>query len=281
MKHPTTAGTPASESDACVTCHMPSGRHLFRITTNPDYTNTQATARPAMPDGTFTEAVWMDLQTACGQCHGGGLGSTGQTNNGAPYMKRADLSVYAKGIHNSINAAPTAQFTSGISGLTVTLTDTSLDDAAFPTNAVTVLWGDGSSTTANAGGAIPHTYATAGTFTIVYKVKDAEGLYGYVMGTKVTVSTNLSIAVDISPDLVGVGNAKVVLRKKGPYGWSTKAVVSTPSGTTFTIKKLGIYRVKVIKPGYAFDCDAGTAGNQSYIDITMGGSTSVTCTHTP
>jgi hypothetical protein len=247
--------------------------HIFKI--NPTATINTVNDVYKNSKGKTVSTNYITVDYACGKCHD----STMSTAAGLTSLTKAEAQLRAANIHNTANAAPAASFTSGTSGLTVTLTDTSTDNAAFPTNAVTVLWGDGTSTTANAGVAIPHTYATAGTFTIVYKVKDAEGLYGYVMGTKATVSTNLTIAVDIDADLLS--NAKIVLKKKGPYGWATKAVAYTPSGTTFTIKKLGIYRIKVVKSGVAFDCDAGTLGNQSYIDITMGSSTSVTCTHTP
>jgi Carboxypeptidase regulatory-like domain/PKD domain len=83
MMHPTGTGTPlelmATEPmEACVTCHMPGGQHMFRIKADDTYTTFPATALTntvnanASPDGTFTNAVWVDLDHSCGQCHGGG-----------------------------------------------------------------------------------------------------------------------------------------------------------------------------------------------------------------
>jgi len=83
---------------------MPSGRHLFRITTAANYTTTNPTAYKGtgtvagvtIPDGTFTEAVWINVQQACGQCH---------TNTaGIPHFTAAELSTLAKGMHTNIQA---------------------------------------------------------------------------------------------------------------------------------------------------------------------------------
>jgi hypothetical protein len=83
-------------SSTCMTCHQPPGiKHLWRISTDPNYTMygdytfafpvnggaAQSTGSNApglvnlshtAPDGAFTNAVWIDLDNACGQCHGGG-----------------------------------------------------------------------------------------------------------------------------------------------------------------------------------------------------------------
>jgi len=83
MLHPKGAGTPLASlgsdpTEACATCHMPGALHLFRINTDPNYSTFPAAALTAntnantMPDGTFANAVWVDLDAACGQCHGGG-----------------------------------------------------------------------------------------------------------------------------------------------------------------------------------------------------------------
>src|SRR4029077_13692031 len=84
IRHLAGPGTPlermATEpSEPCVVCHMPEGRHLFRINADPSYSTfpipaaltTTQNANTA-PDGTYTRAVWIDVDAACGQCHGGG-----------------------------------------------------------------------------------------------------------------------------------------------------------------------------------------------------------------
>jgi hypothetical protein len=196
MNHPNGPGTPLGEGDipepaeACVTCHMPKATssgfpmHLWRINTKAGYrtfpTATEfgvgATATKkianAAADGLYTNAVWVDVDYACGQCHGGSFGSTA-TQNSAPYFTKKELSTYAKGMHN--NAAPDASCTENISGRTVTLTDTSTDDSIFPDNAITVKWGDGTSSKGNAGDVFLHTYAKAKKYKIVHSVTDSRG----------------------------------------------------------------------------------------------------------
>jgi len=95
INHPSGVGTPLQDyltdpASACETCHMPEGMHFFRINTNPTYswfpTAAMTSNQPATtePDGTYAKAVWVDLDKACGQCHGGGnghfLGSGSFTN---------------------------------------------------------------------------------------------------------------------------------------------------------------------------------------------------------
>lgn len=84
VAHPWGEGTPFEEAEhepmeACVICHMPEGQHLWRINTDKSYTTfplpqtmTANTAANTAPDGAYTNAVWTDLDAACGQCHGGG-----------------------------------------------------------------------------------------------------------------------------------------------------------------------------------------------------------------
>ena len=92
IRHSAGTGTPlenegTAPSSPCEICHMPKATsggfpsHLFRINVDPAYStfptsaeflgNTKKIANTA-PDGTFTNAVWNDLDIACGQCHGGG-----------------------------------------------------------------------------------------------------------------------------------------------------------------------------------------------------------------
>ena len=120
MMHPTTAGTPAGlagsdEAEACVICHMSlystEGSthlppHLWRINTSESYrtfpTSTEWSAGTKIantsPDDTYTDAVWIDLDLACGQCHGGSAGPSA-TLNGAPFMNKAYLAAVAGNMH--------------------------------------------------------------------------------------------------------------------------------------------------------------------------------------
>ncbi len=78
------SGTPLAEmgtnpSEACISCHMPGGLHLWRINANASYSTFPASALAGTvnaniaADGAYTNAVWVDLDAACGQCHGGGV----------------------------------------------------------------------------------------------------------------------------------------------------------------------------------------------------------------
>jgi hypothetical protein len=93
INHPKGAGTPleheaTAPSHSCEVCHMPKATgdgfpvHLWRINADPGYstfpsatefgvgaTATKKIANTA-PDGAYAEAVWVDLDLSCGQCHG-------------------------------------------------------------------------------------------------------------------------------------------------------------------------------------------------------------------
>ncbi|MBI5099721.1 MAG: hypothetical protein HZB30_10845 [Nitrospirae bacterium] len=293
IKHPTSRGTPLGNGSdipgACVVCHMPrpndgsgTAAHIFRINVDVNYStfptqsqwnSGQKTANTA-PDGTYTYAVWNDLDMSCGQCHGGSAGPSA-IKNGAPYMDKSYLSVVATNMHLPPNLAPTASFTSNISLFTVSLTDTSTDDTPFPANAVTVTWGDGgASSTGNAGGIVSHTYATAGTFNIVYTVRDAGGLYSSTI-TTVTVPQKFSITVNLSPALSS--NATFILKQSGV----TKATGAGTSSYVFSNLNPGTYQVQMYKSGYTFDGDPVTAGSQNPVPATVGPNQTLTFTHTP
>ena len=124
-------GTPLEELEdgedweTCVSCHMPEGMHMFRINTDASYStfpqaaitatssaqctaaggtwssSTGCTVNANMaPEGTFTNAVWVDLDYACGQCHGGGTGqatTTGTTVAGSKVLTVASSVGFAAG----------------------------------------------------------------------------------------------------------------------------------------------------------------------------------------
>jgi hypothetical protein len=93
INHPNGTGTPLSAgNEACNICHQPAGiKHIWRISTDANYStygdyNTAATMAggdpakvnlpPTAADGAYANAVWVDLDNACGQCHGGGVSMT-------------------------------------------------------------------------------------------------------------------------------------------------------------------------------------------------------------
>ncbi len=56
---------------------------------------------------TYANAVWVDLDLACGQCHGGSAGKSATKNN-APYMDKAYLAMVANKMHLDAEPAPVA-----------------------------------------------------------------------------------------------------------------------------------------------------------------------------
>jgi hypothetical protein len=96
MAHPGGVGTPlentADPMESCETCHMPGGVHLFRINSDAAYSTLPmpaALSSTVNANATADGAVWVDLDHACGQCHGGGtanLKTTGTINAASPTL---------------------------------------------------------------------------------------------------------------------------------------------------------------------------------------------------
>lgn len=217
LRHPRGHGTPQEEGQhdigaACASCHMPKPAggtglsvHVFRINTDPTYSTFPAvgattpgycsdpsyTTRTACiaagkswslvansaPDGTWTNAVWVDLDLACGKCHGSG--------GEAKPLSKKQLARYAKGIHGVSqrpNTPPTAAMTAlpTVTGYTVSFQDNSTD-VEDPQSAlrIAVDWGDWTIETGLAGGTFSHTYISGGAFTIRHTATDTRGLKGY------------------------------------------------------------------------------------------------------
>jgi hypothetical protein len=292
INHPYRGGTPldAPGADKCVICHMPRATssgfpmHLWRINTDANYstfpTATQfgigapATRKiaNATPDGTYTNAVWVDVDYACGQCHGGSFGPDAAQYD-APYLTKAELSRFAKNMH--ANGPPKLSFTSNVSEYTVTLTDTSTDDSILPDNAITVNWGDGTSSRGDAGGVLSHTYAKSGKYKIAYSITDSDGVK---ISKKITLTSTYSITANMSSALPAAADF-TLLAKNGT------TILGTGTGTSsFVFSGLapGTYKVKVEKPGYAFDANGAKKGSQNPIDVVIGRSDkTVTFSHTP
>ncbi len=177
INHPGGAGTPLQNigtdpSNPCETCHMPkssatgSPMHLWRINTASTYQTMGTTQVNTSPDGTYTNAAWVDLDLACGQCHGGSLGQ-GATTNGAPYLSKADLATYAEGIHNNAPTSVNFGYTLG-SPNTLTVTVYAYADCGGKCGGFDWDWGDG--TTHGSGASASHTYAAAGKYEVTLTV---------------------------------------------------------------------------------------------------------------
>ena len=343
-RHPTGYGTPLTgdRTTTCRTCHdkpFPGVYHPYKI-------NVSA--------GSVTPPGIVDLDQACGQCHGGGtanvrttgtiaVGSmsltvasatgfvagqkiriagagalyyddqglgkyadfdtyitsisgttitldtgiggvtTGVTNadviqnatnsERSPYFSKTNLAAFAENIHSSyVNTAPAAAFLAGtpfVADYLVTVTDASTDDVAFPANAVTVNWGNGSASTGNAGSTFPKTYATAGTYNITLTVIDAGGLTSSQVAT-VSVPTKYSISGRITESDGSTAISASVYLKLNGITKATKTSSAVDGSYSFDSLNPGNYEVQVYKYGMVFDGNPVTAGEQNPMPVQVG-----------
>jgi hypothetical protein len=378
MRHPFGSGTPLGDGSdpvaACETCHMPKASaggfpmHLFRINTDANYrtfpsvdefygqngATLKKNGNTAL-EGTYP-AVWIDLDYACGKCHGGSK----VLQNGINQYDKNYLSAAAKNMHNSkptvrfnayndgavsykvnfdagetvcplgatcayswdfgdnstgsgvtashtyadgttrtvvltvsvaspfftedtasrsvtpayVNQAPVANGTLTTSGMAVSIVDTSTDDATFPGAAITINWNDGTQSVGNAGGTFNHTYAASGKYNIILTARDAGGLY-HSKSFSATVQSSSTVTATTSPALSGV---TMILKLNGATK-QAKATDGTGAVTFTGVTNVSGYTVQAYKSGVLFDGDAGTAGNQNPVTVTVGGTASFP--HTP
>lgn len=190
LNHVPGMGTPlenmaTAPSEPCEICHMPrssaggSPMHLWRINTDPAYHTMGATQANVAPEGTYSTAAWVDLEHACGQCHGAGTVQDAQHAPKPPaqYRTSAQLAPVARGMHRDWYVTYPTTFSTVTNGLNVNVY------ASVTCNGTCILhydwdWGDG--TTTPDGGATPpaHTYASAGTKSIMLTVTEAGGQAG-------------------------------------------------------------------------------------------------------
>ncbi|MCL5022535.1 MAG: PKD domain-containing protein [Nitrospirae bacterium] len=302
IKHPYGPGTPLGDlSDlprACAACHMPKpndgeglAAHIWRISTDPNYStfptadqfaSGQKTANTA-PDGTYTNAVWIDIDLACGQCHGGSAGPAGTRNN-APYYSKSYLAGWAAGMHTGArlsNQPPTASASIVTTGLSTTLSDTSSDPATnlpygFAPGAVTIDWGDRSPVeTGDAGASFNHTYAAAGTYKVLQTVTDVAGLTGSKYYSVTAVVPKVSVTVNFSPSPISTTNGYLYLKT---VSGTTLKMASTKTGVTWTGLNPGNYKVQAYKSGMTFRCTDGVATPANPVVINLNTDKTVTCT---
>jgi predicted CXXCH cytochrome family protein len=227
IKHPTGPGTPfptgtsADIPGSCVVCHMVAAdghakSHLFRISwfnyttfPTPDQLyNQNITAPNVAADGALSNAVWNDVDLACGQCHIGGNGSVnpygltppGQSARALP-MPKGTLEVLASYMHSGDNLAATPTFTPG-SGTYTAAQSVTLADA---TPGMTIYYNTDGTTPPNSTSSI---YA----------------------GAAIPVSANTTIhAVAI-----GVGGWAASMQSSASYTFQTPAPTFSPSAGTYT-----------------------------------------------
>jgi hypothetical protein len=287
INHPAEVGSPlygvtqANAQEACKVCHMPGGVHLFRISTDPSYTTFPAAGQnvPTVPNSDGYPEAYVDLDLACGQCHGGSAG-VGAITNGAPYMSKASLATYAKTMHNGVSTAqvvnPSVDCGSGLdigAGGFATITPT-VTSGSSSGETVVVAWGDGvvANMKNGSGSQFSHTYATAkpytsdgsGNFYVTVTAIAADGGMASAQcpGIMPAGSTGFSGTVERASDSTGVGGAFVYLQRKDAGGnvINTYVVGTDATGAySFNNIALGTYdTIWATKSGYTFDCSLAT-----------------------
>jgi hypothetical protein len=271
INHPTGSGTPmvGTADAACESCHMPKSNyttgahmHLWRISTSSSYSTMGTTQVNTAADDTYPDAGWVDLDRACGQCHGGSRGS-GATINGARYFSKSTLATYARNIHGS---KPTAVLRGTASGLTFNADGSGSLCGGYLTNcdSFTFNWGDGTANTVQLKGSptpwmATHAYAAPGPYTVKLTVKYLGVAAGTnrsitlkdttpptVAGTCAFNANTWTASVTDSATTVGLGKtvAKVVVTwgDGTPQAISTGFPVTTP--LTHTYLNTGSFTVK-------------------------------------
>jgi predicted CXXCH cytochrome family protein len=302
INHSQKPGTPfdlTKYESSCVVCHMALQAqengdqnsmpvHVWRINTDAAYntfptadqfngTNGASMDRNAQvaPEryttlsgvtGTYNNAVWVDLDLACGQCHGGSLG-TSKTHNVAPYFDKTYLSSTAKNMHSGARTAD-FRWETGKTGYTnyqVLFTATSPTTCS---GGCTYSWafGDGS-TVSSASLTTMKTYATAATRTATLTVVEAGSTVGsssklvtpaYMGSVPVslgTVTVTPGMTTTIAMNVTG-GTPTYIVRVNWGDGVTTmnKNVASGVTTTTHTYVTARPYSVMVSAT------DSGVAG---------------------
>jgi hypothetical protein len=204
------------------------------------------------PDGTYTNAVWVDLDLACGQCHGGSLGA-GATVNNAPYLTKVELATYAAGMHNNAPTSVNFGYSLG-SPNTLAVSVYALADCGGPCGGFDWNWGDGSAH--GSGASASHTYAGAGTYAVtltvtgnglqtsktknvsVYTPDDSPTVNGTACGTILDANTWSASLTDTSSDNEGVTHVTVNWGDGSLLGQGAQGVT-----LTHTYKAQGTYTI--------------------------------------
>jgi hypothetical protein len=277
INHLASTGTPLAHlqtqpNEACESCHMPkssptgSRMHLWRINTAGTYATMGATRANTAPDGAYAEAAWVDVDLACGQCHGG----SGSAQPGMPYFTTSQLAIAAVGMHGSstgTNAPPLAAETCSLDAntWTMTVTDASSDDHDAISQQ-TLTWGDGSPVIQDRTapfGPFVHTYIGAGTYQITHRTIDDVG----------QMATHTCLAEPV-PFTISGTVTNIYASHNATLAGATVTVARVADGLTAGTAQSdanGAYSVGGLKPG-AYVVSAVKVGYvfQPAVNITVG-----------
>ncbi len=200
--------------NACEVCHMPKPTdgdfplHFWRINTDVNYrtlptigqiqgglcsngtsttssnctsaggtwtAQTKNASAQTADDGGYTNAIWVDVDLACGQCHGG---SNAATANGAPYFNKASLASAAVGMHKIAWGSATYAtplFTWTASATTSLLVDFNAGASVCPSGSTCTYAWDFGDTTTGSGVTASHTYASASSVLVKLTITATDG----------------------------------------------------------------------------------------------------------
>jgi Carboxypeptidase regulatory-like domain/Doubled CXXCH motif (Paired_CXXCH_1) len=234
------------------------------------------------PDGSYTNAVWLDLDLACGQCHGGSIG-TNATHNNAPYYSKAALALAAAGMHQTSLVSQVTPSTPVVSkgtmtatGYQVSFTDTSTNGDGSTAN-VSVNWGDGTYDIGVMGGTFTHTYSNLRARSyVINHMAISPGNPRLVSHPIDSFSVNVPQRYTVSGIVTTstgtpMGSAYVFLKQSG----HTKQYKKTLANGLFTFPNVlpGDYTVHVFKFGTTFGADATIPGLSSNQSLTISSTT--------
>ncbi|MCW2706048.1 MAG: hypothetical protein JWQ37_4043 [Blastococcus sp.] len=208
-------------STATNTAANPSPTASFTSTANQLALSVDGSASSDTAPGTITSYAW---SWGDGTANGSGVtashtyatagtytvGLTVTDNDGATGTATSSVTVSGP---PPANPAPTASFTVAANGLQVTANGSASSDTAPGTiSSYTWNWGDDTTTPAGAASTVPHTYATAGTYTITLTVTDNGGATNSTTRNVTVAAATAEFARDAFGRTVpagGWGNAEV------------------------------------------------------------------------
>jgi len=318
IQHPNGPGTPLygvtvdEPVEACGTCHMPGGLHLFRINPDPAY-STRISGKANCPDGGpanqclnsipnakgFPE-VYVDLDLACGQCHGGGDASTEAAaklvaqEHGAPYYTKAALEYPAEVMHGgSGSSAPTGTlFMWTNDSSTSYAVNFTVGGAACTEGGCTYSWNFGDGSAAGSGPAVSHDYSstTGGapvtvTLTVSNGGTNTQIVTPIAAHTAPTCATNAAFSAAVNGGVTGMsvsfadGTTPTTDGTPGVYvNWGDGSPLSVGgTGATFNHtyiwpnSAVGYKVTEIVQDNLGFTCV-----NNAYVKIGSGGASATT-----
>jgi hypothetical protein len=183
------------------------------------------------PDGTYTQAVWVDLDAACGTCHGGGTNSIDNPAKISGYwFSKALLATYAKGMHSS-NPAP--RFIWSTDAATSYRVNFDAGNTTCPQGAAcSYAWDFGDSSTGT-GMIASHVYAGSASVTVTLTVT-TDGSGSASTSQSVTPAT-----VNQAPAAAGLGAATSANYTVSFTDASADAAGNSPSGISSNLVNWG------------------------------------------